>query len=83
MLQLFSREAARRLFPVQHVERWAFDVELLWIAQRLNLPVVEVPVNWQEIDGSKLDPLSASIEMMLDMMRIKFAYLLGVWRVWS
>jgi hypothetical protein len=32
----------------------AFDVELLYIAQRLNIPITEVAVNWQEIDGMKL-----------------------------
>jgi hypothetical protein len=32
----------------------AFDVELLYIAQRLNIPITEVAVNWQEIDGTKL-----------------------------
>ncbi len=81
--KLFSREAAMLIFPVLHVERWAFDVEMLWIAQGLELPVAEVPVNWQEIDGSKLDPLTASLEMMSDMVRIKMAYLLGVWRLWK
>ncbi len=80
--KLFSRAAARLIFPVLHVERWAFDVEMLWIAQGLELPVAEVPVNWQEIDGSKLDPLTASVEMLLDMVRIKLAYLLGIWRLW-
>ena len=29
----------------------AFDVELLYIAQELGMPIKEVPVNWQEIDG--------------------------------
>lgn len=79
--KLFSRKAARLIFPIQHVERWAFDVELLWIARQLKLPVVEVPVDWHEVDGSKLDPLSASIEMMRDMVKIKFAYMLGIWKV--
>ena len=32
----------------------AFDVELLYIAQRLGIPIAEVPVNWQEIDGIEL-----------------------------
>lgn len=29
----------------------AFDVEMLYIAQQLGMPIKEVPVNWQEIDG--------------------------------
>ena len=31
--------AAQKLFPVQHLKRWAFDVELLYLAQRKKLPV--------------------------------------------
>ena len=50
--KLFSREAAQRLFPVLHLERWAFDVELLWLAQRLRIPLREEPVQWHEVDGS-------------------------------
>jgi dolichyl-phosphate beta-glucosyltransferase len=38
--KLFSREAARQLFPVQHIERWAFDVELVYLAARLKVPMV-------------------------------------------
>lgn len=30
----------------------AFDVEMLYIAQQLGMPIKEVPVNWQEIDGT-------------------------------
>ena len=29
--KIFSREAARRIFPTQHLERWAFDIELLML----------------------------------------------------
>lgn len=29
----------------------AFDVELLYIAQRLKIPIAEVAINWKEIDG--------------------------------
>ena len=29
----------------------AFDVELLYIAQQLGMPVGEVAVNWKEIEG--------------------------------
>jgi dolichyl-phosphate beta-glucosyltransferase len=39
-----------------HVERWAFDVELLFIAQSYKMPIEEIAVNWTEIDGSKITP---------------------------
>jgi dolichyl-phosphate beta-glucosyltransferase len=65
--KLFTRRTAHLLFKNQHIERWAFDVELLFLAQRFATPIVEVPVTWQEIDGSKLDPLSGSIQVALTL----------------
>jgi dolichyl-phosphate beta-glucosyltransferase len=47
--KLFSRAAARQLFPVQHIERWAFDVELVYLAARKRIPMV---VGWGGADGS-------------------------------
>jgi len=80
--KLFTRKAAKLLFPNLHVERWAFDVELIFLCiQKYNIPMVEVEVEWQEIEGSKLDPMSASIQMAKDLLRIRLGYLFGVWRV--
>ncbi|KAN0039214.1 hypothetical protein ACTA71_001408 [Dictyostelium dimigraforme] len=81
--KLFTRETARRIFPTLHIERWAFDVEILYLAQKLNMPIAEVAVNWTEIDGSKLDPFSSSIQMAKDIVRIRFRYLLGIWKIKS
>ena len=44
----------------------------------------EVPVNWQEIDGSKLiqtrmDVITTSLSMARDMLCVRLAYLLGIW----
>lgn len=37
--KLFSRRAARCIFPNLHLERWAFDVELLYIASRMGYSI--------------------------------------------
>ena len=79
--KLFSRAAAQLIFPHMHLERWAFDVEALYIAQRLAIPVAEVSVNWEEIPGSKLSVVQASIQMAIDLVRIRLAYTLGFWSV--
>ena len=78
--KLFSRPAARLLFPVQHIDRWAFDVELVFLANRLKVPMVEVPVNWAEVDGSKIDLSSDALKMARDITAIRIAYALGVWK---
>jgi dolichyl-phosphate beta-glucosyltransferase len=69
------------LFPRIHVERWAFDVELLYLAERLRIPIKEVAVEWHEVDGSKITPLFTSIEMGRDILLVWFRYLVKIWRV--
>lgn len=49
--KIMTRSTAATLFQIMHIDRWAFDVELLYMAQQLNIPIKEVAVNWQEIEG--------------------------------
>ena len=78
--KLFTRDAARKLFPVQHIDRWAFDVELIYLANRLNIPLLELPITWEEIDGSTIDIVSDSLKMARDIVTIRLSYLLGIWK---
>lgn len=79
--KLFSRDAARLLFLNLHVHRWAFDVDLLHIAQHFEVPISEVAVNWTEIPGSKLSPILASIQMFKDLVMIRLRYVTGSWQM--
>ncbi|EFO27840.2 hypothetical protein LOAG_00653 [Loa loa] len=72
--KLFTRGAVSKLFPLLHVERWAFDVELLFLAEQFNIPICEVPVTWHEVDGSKIVPIISWIEMGRDLILIWFRY---------
>jgi len=78
--KLFRRKAAQCIFPSLHIARWAFDIEIVVLAQNLSLTVEEVAVNWHEVDGSKLNVLQASLEMVRDILAIKFMYGLKIWR---
>jgi len=77
--KIFSRSAARALFPTQHLERWAFDVELLFLCNAKGIPVREFPVKWQEIDGSHLNVVDATVQMARDMILIKVLYMSRLW----
>jgi len=79
--KLLTRDAVRACFLNLHVERWAFDVELLYIAEHLHIPVAEVAVHWQEIDGSKVTPLVTWIEMGRDIFFIWLHYFLRLWAI--
>ncbi|XP_028042919.1 dolichyl-phosphate beta-glucosyltransferase [Bombyx mandarina] len=81
--KLFTRKAARICFESLHVNRWAFDVELLYIAQKLNIPISEIPVRWTEIEGSKVTPVVAWIQMGFDLGLIWLKYRIGAWKIKS
>ena len=78
--KLFTRKAALRLFPPMHLERWSFDVELLFLARRLSIPITEVQVNWHEVDGSKLNIVLDSIKIGRDVLMVRVLYFLRLWR---
>jgi hypothetical protein len=47
--KLFTRRTCAKIFPSMHVERWAFDVECLYLAEQQSIPMIEVPVTWHEV----------------------------------
>ena len=48
-----------------HTERWIFDVEVLLLGEIQKFNMKELPVNWQEIDGSKVDLLEIQLPWQL------------------
>jgi dolichyl-phosphate beta-glucosyltransferase len=71
--KLFSAAAARSIFPRQRIERFGFDVEVLWIAHRLGLRVAEIPVTWVDDRRSTVRPISDAARMLVDLVRIRQA----------
>ncbi|OHS94551.1 glycosyl transferase [Tritrichomonas foetus] len=78
--KMFTREAARWLFPNQHIQRWCFDPELLVIAARRDMEIDEIPVEWNEVGDSKMK-VSAMIKMAIDLVQIAIYYRLGLWTI--
>lgn len=77
--KMFNRDAVRMVFPHMHTERWIFDVEILLLGGMQGVEMKEIPVSWQEIDGSKVDLARDSIQMAVDLVVTRMAYLLGVY----
>lgn len=67
----FSAEAARTIFPLQRLEGWSFDVEILTIARQLGFEVVEVPITWTYQPGSRMHLLRDSWQMARDLLIIR------------
>jgi glycosyltransferase involved in cell wall biosynthesis len=78
--KLFERGAAQKIFRRQRIERWGFDAELLFIARRLGYKTVEVPVRWSHSVGTKINMVGDSVNMFLDLVRIRGNQLRGLYR---
>ena len=72
--KLFRRQAADMLFKYQTADRFSFDVEILFLARKMGLRLVEVPVNWNNIPGSKVNLVTDSAKMLRDVIRFKFIH---------
>jgi len=73
----FTREAGRKIFSLQKIERWGFDPELLYLARICGLTVTEIPVAWSHREGTHLRPLRDGMRMLRDMMAIRWNALSG------
>jgi hypothetical protein len=71
----FRTPAARLLFHLVRIDRFAFDVEILARARRLGLRTTEVPVQWKNVPGSTIHPLHDSITMLTDVLRSRLGLL--------
>jgi hypothetical protein len=71
----FRTPAARLLFHLVRIDRFAFDVEVLARAQRLGLQVTEIPVHWKHVPGSSIHPLHDSLTMLSDVYRSRLGLL--------
>lgn len=69
--KLFATEAAWGLFGLSQENGYAFDVEVLFLAQRKNMAIAEVPVNWTEMPGSKVSVWRDGMKMLRAVRRIK------------
>lgn len=75
----FRREVAQELVPLQSMDGWAFDVELLHIAQRHGYTILEVPITWYYKEHSKIKPFSDGVKMFRDVLKIRWNSLRGMY----
>lgn len=71
------QHCAKAVFPLQKVEGWGFDPEILFLAHKMGFTVTEVPVVWAHDDGTRIHPLADGAKMIADMIRIRWYDLSG------
>ena len=73
----FKRSAAQIIFRLQRIERWGFDPEILFIAQKLGYEIREVPVTWGHDERSRMSYLKDGMKMLEEMAVIRANSLAG------
>ena len=66
----FTRRAAEIIFPMQQITRWGFDPEILYIARKMKLKVVEVPVIWGHDERSTIHPVKDGLRMGVEVLKV-------------
>jgi dolichyl-phosphate beta-glucosyltransferase len=75
--KVFRREQARIIFEQQLIEGFGFDPEILFLAQRHGLAVVEIPVRWVNDPASKIHVFSDSVRMFVALVAVRWNALRG------
>jgi glycosyltransferase involved in cell wall biosynthesis len=73
----FRAEIAEDLFRQQTLMGWSFDIELLYLARRKGLRIVEIPIRWYFDADSKVNAIRDALHMISDIFRIHMNALRG------
>jgi len=73
----FRGDAAHKLFSLQRLSGFAFDIEVLFLSQKRGLQVCEVPIKWYYRSRSKVSPLRDTLAMTWDILRVRWFHFRG------
>jgi dolichyl-phosphate beta-glucosyltransferase len=70
--KLFRTDVSQFLFQRSHEDGWAYDVEILFLAQKFSFVIKEVGVPWKSIEGSKINVFTDGLKMVWALFRIRY-----------
>ncbi len=90
--KLFTKRAAKEIFKKLSIYgkeakeqkkgyMGAFDVEVLYLARKMGFKIKEVSVTWTYVKTSRLNPLSDSIKMVRDVLKVRVNDMRGLYKV--
>src|SRR5262249_4725361 len=75
--KLFKRRTMAPIFHKQTTDGFGFDPEILFLASRAGLKIIEVPVRWSHVEGSKVRFSRDAVRMFGDLVRIRWNQMRG------
>jgi len=79
--KLYTREAAKQLHHSQIIMGFSFDLEILYLAKKFGYQIAEVPVEWIDAPGSKVDTRKEVQRFLKSLAKIKINDLRGNYSV--
>ncbi len=70
-MKFFKGTAARAVFGECRLNRFAFDVEVLVLAQAKGMKIVQLPVVWTNSAQSKVHAITDSLRMLYELVQLK------------
>jgi dolichyl-phosphate beta-glucosyltransferase len=77
--KMFTNTAAHRLYTAQTITGFSFDLEILYLSAKFGYKIAEVPVEWVDAPGSKVDTRKEVQRFLRDLMKIKVNDIKGVY----
>lgn len=68
----FRSHVARKIFQKQKINRWAFDAEILFLAQKDNFSLAQIPVTWSDNSDTRVQLFRSTIGAFLDLLKIRY-----------
>ena len=76
----FSDTAAEKVFKLQRISGWGFDVEILALAKRLGYKIKQIPVVWVNDTDSRVGA-SAYVSTLVETLRIRYWLWKGAYNI--
>jgi len=70
--KLGRRDLLQKICRLSRLDGFAFDAEMVFLARRLGARVVEVPVEWHHVDGSRVHVVRDGVRMARDILKVFF-----------
>jgi dolichyl-phosphate beta-glucosyltransferase len=77
----FNGKVADELFRLQKTDGLGFDVEVLYLATKMRLRILELPIDWYHQTDSRLRPLADTYLMLRDILLIRLRDIRGSYQV--
>lgn len=81
--KVFKREVALKIFPQMKIKRFAFDSEIIFLAEKYKFGIKELPIILQNPIRSHLRIFRDPLNMFFDLLKIRFNEFLGKYKIVS